>query len=126
MIEQMKSWGLETEVRGYSVWMPHPVSTRVWRVSPGPMELSLEEGAVGEDATSSAFPQVMAFNGYGAAGDVRGEVIYVNYGLIEDYAQLDSIGVSVKGKIAIARYGRSFRGIKARERAAWGCRVDHL
>ena len=43
------------------------------------------------------------------------EVVYVNYGLIEDYAQLDSMGVSVKGKIAIARYGRSFRGIKARE-----------
>src|ERR1700687_1695485 len=57
----------------------------------------------------------MAFNGYGAAGDVRGDVVYVNYGLIEDYAQLDSIGVLVKGKIAVARYGRSFRGIKARE-----------
>jgi N-acetylated-alpha-linked acidic dipeptidase len=115
VIDQMKSWGLETEVRGYSVWMPHPVSTRVWRTSPSPIELRLEEGVVGEDTTSSAFPQVMAFNGYGAAGDVSGEVVYVNYGLIEDYAQLDSTGVSVKGKIAIARYGRSFRGIKARE-----------
>jgi N-acetylated-alpha-linked acidic dipeptidase len=58
---------------------------------------------------------VLAFNGYGAAGDVSGDVVYVNYGLIEDYAQLDSMGVSVKGKIAIARYGRSYRGIKARE-----------
>jgi N-acetylated-alpha-linked acidic dipeptidase len=115
VIGQMKSWGLETEVRGYSVWMPHPVSTRVWRIAPSPIELKLEEGAIGEDTTSSTFPQVIAFNGYGAAGDVRGEVVYVNYGLIEDYAQLDSIGVSVKGKIAIARYGRSFRGIKARE-----------
>ena len=46
---------------------------------------------------------------------MTGEVVYVNYGLIEDYAQLDSMGISVKGKIAIARYGRSFRGIKARE-----------
>jgi N-acetylated-alpha-linked acidic dipeptidase len=46
---------------------------------------------------------------------VRGDVVYVNYGLIEDYAQLDSMGVSVKGKIAVARYGRSYRGIKARE-----------
>lgn len=115
VIEQMKSWGLETEVRGYSIWMPHPQSTRVWRIAPNPIELNLREGAVREDTTSFAFPQVMAFNGYGAAGDVRGEVVYVNYGLIEDYAQLDSMGVSVKGKIAIARYGRSFRGIKARE-----------
>jgi len=115
VIDQMKSWGLETEVRAYSVWMPHPLSTKVWRIAPDPIELDLKEGSVAEDTTSSAFPQVMAFNGYGAAGDVSGEVVYVNYGLIEDYAQLDSMGVSVKGKIAIARYGRSYRGIKARE-----------
>jgi N-acetylated-alpha-linked acidic dipeptidase len=115
VMSQMKSWGLETEVRSYRIWMPHPVSTRVWRIAPDPIELNLQEGPIAEDTTSFAFPQVMPFNGYGAAGDVRGEVVYVNYGLIEDYAQLDSMGVSVKGKIAIARYGRSFRGIKARE-----------
>jgi N-acetylated-alpha-linked acidic dipeptidase len=115
VISQMKSWGLETEVRAYKVWMPHPLSTRVWRISPNPIELNLREGPIGEDTTSSAFPQVLAFNGYGAAGDVRGDIVYVNYGLSEDYAQLDSMHVSVKGKIAIARYGRSYRGIKARE-----------
>jgi N-acetylated-alpha-linked acidic dipeptidase len=115
VIGQMRSWGLETEVRSYSVWMPHPLSTRVWRVAPNPVELDLKEGVVPEDTTSFAYPQVMPFNGYGAAGDVRGDVVYVNYGLVEDYAQLDSMGVSVKGKIAIARYGRSYRGIKARE-----------
>jgi N-acetylated-alpha-linked acidic dipeptidase len=115
VISQMKSWGLETEIRAYSVWMPHPISTRVWRVSPDPIELKLAEGPIAEDTTSHAFEQVLAFNGYGAPGDVRGEVVYVNYGLIEDYAQLDSMGVSVKGKIALARYGRSYRGIKARE-----------
>ena len=114
VVSQMKSWGLETEVRAYKVWMPHPVSTRVWRISPNPIELNLQEGPIAEDTTSVSFPQVMPFNGYGAAGDVSGEVVYVNYGLIEDYAQLDSMGVSVKGKIAIARYGRSYRGIKAR------------
>jgi N-acetylated-alpha-linked acidic dipeptidase len=115
VISQMKSWGLETEVRSYSVWMPHPLSTRVWRIAPNPVELDLREGIIPEDTTSFAYPQVMAFNGYGAAGDVRGDVVYVNYGLVEDYVQLDSMGVSVKGKIAIARYGRSYRGIKARE-----------
>ena len=115
VVSQMKSWGLETEVRSYSVWMPHPLSTRVWRIAPDLIELNLQEGPIPEDMTSVAFPQVMPFNGYGAAGDVRGEVVYVNYGLIEDYAQLDSMGVLVKGKIAIARYGRSYRGIKARE-----------
>ena len=115
VVSQMKSWGLETEVRSYNVWMPHPVTTRVWRITPDPIELNLQEGPLPEDTTSVAFSQVLPFNGYGAAGNVRGEVVYVNYGLIEDYAQLDSMGVSVKGKIAIARYGRSYRGIKARE-----------
>ncbi len=115
VLAQMKSWGLETEMRAYRIWMPHPVSTRVWRIAPNPMELNLTEGPIPEDTTSVAFPQVIPFNGYGAAGDVRGELVYVNYGLIEDYAQLDSMNVSIKGKIVIARYGRSFRGIKARE-----------
>jgi N-acetylated-alpha-linked acidic dipeptidase len=58
---------------------------------------------------------VPTFNGYSGTGTAAGEVVYANYGLIEDYAHLDSIGVSVKGRIVIARYGRSFRGIKARE-----------
>src|SRR3954468_538395 len=115
VVSEMKSWGLETEIRTYSVWMPHPLTARVWRTAPDPVELKLDEGPIAEDTTSRTFAQVMAFNGYGAAGDVTGDVVYVNYGLIEDYAQLDSMGISVKGKIALARYGRSFRGIKARE-----------
>jgi len=80
VVSQMKSWGLETEVRSYSVWMPHPLSTRVWRIAPNPIELNLQEGPIPEDTTSVAFSQVTPFNGYGAAGDVRGDVVYVNYG----------------------------------------------
>ncbi|HEY9228694.1 MAG TPA: PA domain-containing protein, partial [Gemmatimonadaceae bacterium] len=114
VIEQMKKLGIETEARAYDVWMPHPVSVRVARVSPQPKELSLAEPPVAGDPTSS-LSQYLTVNGYSGEGDATGEVVYVNYGLIEDYAQLDSLGVSVKGKIAIARYGRSFRGIKARE-----------
>jgi N-acetylated-alpha-linked acidic dipeptidase len=114
VIERMRSWGLETSVRAYDVWMPHPTSIRVWRVSPNGVELKLAEGPIPEDSTSS-LPEVPPINGYGGSGDATGEVVYVNYGLIEDYATLDSLGVSVRGKIAVARYGRSFRGIKARE-----------
>jgi N-acetylated-alpha-linked acidic dipeptidase len=114
VIDHMRAWGLQTEVRAYDVWMPHPTSVKVWRVSPNPRELSLAEGPVPGDSTSS-LPEVPPINGYGGSGDATGEVVYVNYGLIEDYATLDSLGVSVRGKVAIARYGRSFRGIKARE-----------
>jgi len=114
VIERMRAWGLDTEVRAYDVWMPHPTSVRVWRVSPDARELSLAEGPVDEDS-SSRLTEVLPVAGYGGTGDVTAEVVYVNYGLIEDYTTLDSLGVSVRGKIAIARYGRSFRGIKARE-----------
>ena len=114
VIEQMRGWGLETEVRTYDVWLPHATGVRVWRLGPDSAELLLTEPALAVDA-ATALPAYPTVNGYSGAGDVRGEVVFVNYGLIEDYAQLDSIGVSVAGKIAVARYGRSFRGIKARE-----------
>ena len=114
VIAQMKSWGIETEVRSYDIWMPHATDVRVWRVGPDTLRLSLTEPPVPNDPASS-LAQYPTVNGYSGQGDVTGDVVYVNYGLIEDYAQLDSLGVSVKGKIVIARYGRSFRGIKARE-----------
>ncbi len=114
VIAQMKSWGIETEVRAYDVWMPHPTSVHVARVSPDAKQFALAEPPVKGDPTS-ALAQYPTVNGYSGQGDATADVVYVNYGLIEDYAQLDSMGVSVKGKIAIARYGRSYRGIKARE-----------
>jgi N-acetylated-alpha-linked acidic dipeptidase len=115
VIAAMKSWGMETEVREYTVWLPHTTVMQVWRVSPDTLALNLAEGPVPQDTTTWTTPEAVIANGYSGTGDVTGQVVYVNYGLIEDYAQLDSMGVSVKGKIAIARYGRSFRGIKARE-----------
>ncbi|HEX8905710.1 MAG TPA: M20/M25/M40 family metallo-hydrolase, partial [Longimicrobiaceae bacterium] len=114
VVDQMRQLGLETEVRHYRVWLPHATSVHVWRLSPDPRELALAEPPVAGDSSSSLW-QYPTVNGSSAPGDVRGEVVYVNYGLVEDYAKLDSLGVSVRGKIAVARYGRSFRGIKARE-----------
>lgn len=115
VIEAMRNAGLATEVREYQVWLPHTVDYGVWRMDGTPRQLELREGQVAEDPTTLAHDEYPTVNGYSGTGDVTGEVVYVNYGLIEDYAQLDSLGVSVRGKIAIARYGRSFRGIKARE-----------
>jgi N-acetylated-alpha-linked acidic dipeptidase len=114
VIAQMKAMGLETEVRQYDVFLPHPTAVRLWRVSPDARELRLPEPPVAGDPTS-ALAQYPTVNGYSGQGDVTAEVVYVNYGLIKDYAQLDSLGVSVRGKVVVARYGRSFRGIKARE-----------
>jgi N-acetylated-alpha-linked acidic dipeptidase len=115
VIGQMKSWGIDTEVRAYDIWMPHPTSAHVWRVAPDSVELPLDEGPVAADPSSAGRTPYPSVNGYSGTGDVRGDVVFVNYGLIEDYATLDSLGVDVRGKVAVARYGRSFRGIKARE-----------
>jgi len=114
VIQQMRDMGLETEVRAYRAYLPYPTSVALWRVAPTQKALTLEEPPVSDDPASAA-AQYPTVNGYSGTGDVTGDIVYVNYGLIEDYARLDSLGIAVKGHIAVARYGRSFRGIKARE-----------
>ncbi|HEY6109368.1 MAG TPA: PA domain-containing protein, partial [Gemmatimonadales bacterium] len=117
VIDRLRAAGLETWVKPYEVYLPHVDTVQAWllprRGAPA-QRLSLAEPAVAGNPVTAG-PQVPPFNGYTGDGDVTAEVVYVNYGLIEDYKALDSLGVSVRGKIAIARYGRSFRGIKARE-----------
>src|SRR6266545_3528754 len=117
VIDRMRAWGLETWTKEYTVYLPHPDTVAVW-ASAGPgaraERLSLREPVVPDDPATHG-PQVPPFNGYTGDGNVAAAVVYVNYGLIEDYQTLDSLGISVRGKIALVRYGRSFRGIKARE-----------
>jgi N-acetylated-alpha-linked acidic dipeptidase len=114
VIAQMKAMGLDTEVRTYDVWLPHATGVKVTRLDGGMVSLDLSEPPVPGDPVT-AMPQYLTVNGSSAAGVGEGELVFVNFGLIEDYATLDSLGVSVKGKVVLARYGRSFRGIKARE-----------
>ena len=111
---EMRKLGLRVETKSYRVYLPHATGVQVWRTAPDPVALSVDEPALTGDP-ASGLKQYPTVNGYSAGGDVSGEVVYVNYGLVEDYVKLDSMGVSVRGKIAVARYGRSFRGIKARE-----------
>lgn len=117
VLDRMRGWGLDPWAKAYDVYIPQADTVQAWllpRRGAGPQRLPLAEPPVAGDPVTTG-PQVPPFNGYTGDGDVTAEVVYVNYGLIEDYKTLDSLGVSVRGKIAIARYGRSFRGIKARE-----------
>ncbi len=117
VIEKLRSWGLESWTKEYTVYLPQPEIVAAWVIArPGAaaVPLALREPPVAGNPVTQG-PQVPPFNGYTGDGDVTADVVYVNYGLIEDYQTLDSLGVSVRGKIAVARYGRSFRGIKARE-----------
>jgi N-acetylated-alpha-linked acidic dipeptidase len=83
-------------------------------VAPRRERLALNEAVIAEDPTSSSSKIIPLFNGYSPSGDVTAPLVYVNYGLPPDYEALKKAGVDVKGKIAIARYGNSFRGVKAR------------
>ena len=114
VIAQMKAMGLQTELRSYDVWLPHATGVSVTMMGRDTVALDLSERPIAGDPVT-ALPQYLTVNGSSAAGTGEGELVFVNFGLIEDYATLDSMGVSVKGKVVLARYGRSFRGIKARE-----------
>ncbi len=114
VLREMRRAGLDTSRMNFRVWIPYPDSSIVEIVTPARRRLSLDEPPVPGDPTT-ALPRWPAMNGTAGSGDVTGPVVYVNYGLADDYAQLDSLHVNVKGRIIVARYGRSFRGIKARE-----------
>lgn len=93
-------------------------------ISPASYKATLKEPALKEDATSGQAGQLPTYNAYSADGDVTSELVFVNYGIPEDYEILDKMGIDVKGKIVIAKYGHSWRGIKpkvAQEHGAIGC-----
>ena len=114
VIAQLKAMGLETELRRYDVYLPHATGVKITRMGRDTAVLDLQEPGIPGDA-ATMLPQYLPVNGYGGSGIGEGELVFVNFGLIEDYATLDSMGISVKGKVVLARYGRSFRGIKSRE-----------
>jgi N-acetylated-alpha-linked acidic dipeptidase len=124
VLAQFKSWGLNASIETFDALMPYPTERVVEMVAPERYVLALKEPPVAEDPDSSDAGALPTFNAYSADGDVTAEVVYVNYGTPEDYEELAKLGVDVKGKIAIARYGRSWRGIKpkvAYEHGAVGC-----
>ena len=114
VLREMRAAGLDTSRMNFRVWMPYPDSTIVEIVAPARRRLALDEPPLPEDPTTQQRPWP-AMNGTAGSGDVTAPVVYVNYGLADDYAALDSLHVDVRGKVVLARYGRSFRGIKARE-----------
>lgn len=113
--DQMRSFGLTSDLKEYQVLLPYPRRPAILEmVAPRRERLRTTEPIVPEDPSTSHPKIIPLFNGYGASGDVTAPLVYVNYGLPGDYEALKKIGVDVKGKIAIARYGNSFRGVKAK------------
>src|SRR6266536_1300343 len=113
--DQMRGFGLNSELKEYQVLLPYPRTPSIVElIAPRRERLQVREDVVPEDPTSSSKKIVPLYNGYGATGDITAPLVYVNYGLPPDYEALKKAGVDVKGKIMIARYGNSFRGVKAK------------
>ena len=124
ILAQYKSFGWDAKIETFKVLFPSPKKRVLEMVAPTFYKALLKEPALKEDATSGQADQLPTYNAWSADGDVTGDVVFVNYGLPADYDELAKMGIDVKGKIAIAKYGRSWRGIKpkvAQEHGAIGC-----
>ncbi|GAC1463761.1 MAG: transferrin receptor-like dimerization domain-containing protein [Isosphaeraceae bacterium] len=128
--DKLREWGWQADLAEYEVLLnyPRPIirgvgpSPSIELVLPEPRKLSLGEApnpADRDSASPAAFP---AFHGYGVSGDVTEQVVYANYGRPEDFAALDRLGIAVKDKIVLVRYGALFRGLKVRNAQKRGAR----
>jgi N-acetylated-alpha-linked acidic dipeptidase len=127
LLSTIKQWGLSAHIESFDVLFPTPKDRLVELISPKKFVAALEEPRVVVDITSGQrAEQLPTYNAYSIDGDVAAPLVYVNFGIPDDYDQLERRGISVKGCIVIARYGASWRGIKpkvAAEHGAIGCLI---
>jgi N-acetylated-alpha-linked acidic dipeptidase len=124
MLEKFTQWGWDARIETFYVLYPTPKSVSLEMVAPSPFKAKLSEGPIAGDRTSDHAGGLPPYNVFGADGDVTAELIYVNFGMPEDYVELGRRGLDVRGKIVIARYGGGWRGLKprlAQEHGAVGC-----
>jgi N-acetylated-alpha-linked acidic dipeptidase len=122
--QKFRDYGFDVHMDVYEVLFPSPKIRILEMTAPSTFRAILKEPALKEDATSGQENQLPTYNAWSADGNVTGALVYVNYGLNADYEQLARMGIDVKGKIVIVRYGQSWRGIKpkiAQEHGAIGC-----
>ncbi len=125
MRDKLKSWGWDVEMVEYEVLLnyPHPDSVHLEIVRPGALVLPTNETPNDSDKDSASPDAWPAFHGYGVSGKAEGQVVYANLGRVEDFLALEKMGIEVKDKIVLVRYGGLFRGLKvlnAQKRGATG------
>src|SRR3954468_12475947 len=127
ILARFKEWGWDAHIETFNVLFPTPKVRVVEMLEPAKFTLKLEEPAVpGDPSSSQKSEQLPTYNAYSKDGDVTAPLVFVNYGVVRDYEELEKHGVSVKGAIVIAKYGNSWRGIKpkiAAEHGALGCLI---
>ena len=127
---KFKAAGLDTRIDEFRVWMNKPVKIEITatdasgkQLMAGPTPEHVDPKAYGGDPFQDDPRILPAFNGSSPSGDVTADVVYANYGTLADFDRLKQLGVDVKGKIVIVRYGQNFRGVKvyiAQQRGAAG------
>jgi N-acetylated-alpha-linked acidic dipeptidase len=124
-LQQFKAWGWDAHIETFEILYPTPKEQSLQLLGQSPYSATLTEPPIPGDATSSRQAGGLpAYLAYGGEGDVTAPLVYVNYGMPDDYEELRRLGVDVKGKIVIARYGGGWRGLKpklAYEHGAIGC-----
>ena len=111
--ELLESWGYEVEIAEYQILLPTPNVREIELLAPTQFKATLREDSLEEDPSTFVRDNLLApYNAFSIDGEVEGELVFVNYGIPEDYETLERYGIDVKGRIAIAKYGRSWRGIK--------------
>jgi len=127
LVSKLKSWGLDARIETFDVLFPTPKERVVEMVEPTQFKARLDEPVLSIDPTSDQkSEQLPTYHAYAHDGEVTAPLVYVNYGVPADYEQLEREGISVQGKVVIARYGGSWRGIKpkvAAEHGATACLV---
>ncbi|KAL1305686.1 hypothetical protein AAFC00_007279 [Neodothiora populina] len=124
--ERWEEWGVKSEVVAYEVYTNYPLDHRLTLLKNGEVsfEATLEENILEDDPTSSAPNRIPTFHGYSASGNVTAQYVFVNYGTYKDFEELQEAGIELEGKIALAKYGGIFRGLKvkrAQELGMIGC-----
>ncbi|HET9391298.1 MAG TPA: transferrin receptor-like dimerization domain-containing protein [Steroidobacteraceae bacterium] len=122
--DQLRQWGWDAQIEVFYPLYPTLKQHTLELVTPTRFVAALKEPPMAGDATSTRTDGMGPYNVYGADGDVTGDLVYVNYGMPDDYKDLARHGVDVKGKIVITRYGEGWRGLKpklAQEHGAIGC-----
>ncbi|MBI1322257.1 M28 family peptidase [bacterium] len=123
--DKLNSWGWKAELEEFEVLLNYPVVRRkgdaepptpsLEILRPEPLELAVDEKTNAADKDSASPDSWPAFHGYGVSGTASGQIVYANYGRPEDFETLGRLGVEVRGRIVLARYGKLFRGLKVRE-----------
>jgi len=128
-LAMFKQFGWDAHIEQFDVLYPTPISTTLELIAPEHITLGGQEPPVPADPSTTpeniarALPPYVAYQG---DGDVTAPVVYVNYGMPDDYDALAQRGIDVRGKIVLARYGAGWRGLKpklAQEHGAVGCLI---